>query len=70
MEIEREHLERVRAAADELRATVQQEPDVRAVTAAWDALDKLARALADLCPNHTAVSSHAHSLAIRLGATR
>jgi hypothetical protein len=55
MQIEKEHFGRVRAAVDELTATVEKEPDAAATTAAWDSIGRVTRALADLCPNHPAI---------------
>ena len=70
MQIEMEHLGRVRAAVDELTATFEKEPDAAAITAAWGSIGRVIRALADLCPNHPTIMHHSSALAVPLGSAR
>jgi hypothetical protein len=70
MQIETEHLGRVRAAVDELKAVVEQEPDAARVGAAWDTVGRVIRALADLAPNHPTILQYTSALAVAVGSRR
>ncbi len=72
MEIVKEpHLDLVSVAAAELFETLSgEELDAATVTHAWASLDKVTRALANLCPNHPAILQHRSALATPIGARR
>ena len=52
MQMEKQHLGRVRVEVDELKAIVEKEPDARMVSAAYDALSHIVRALGESCRFH------------------
>jgi hypothetical protein len=70
MQMEKQHLGRVRVEVDELKAIVEKEPDARMVSAAYDALSRIVRALGDLAPNHPGILQHRSALAVPLGKSR
>ncbi len=70
MQIEPQHPEPLRLNVNELKAVVDQEPDAVRVGAAWDAVGRVIRALADLAPNHPAISHHTSALAVPVGSRR